>query len=198
MRINKQLIGAIAIAHILLFLCFYLFSEVFWLLFTLSLLTLALLSYKSTSWKRVTFNHIVIGFGSGVLLYLVFFIGKQLMLTLFPTMITDLQALYELIAPKENWHYVSLILVIIPAEELFWRGYVQRNLEKSSLRYPVVLAAVLYMSAHLYAGALLLLVAALMAGMVWGYLYKRTGTMTVPLLSHLVFDLLLLVFFPLL
>nr|WP_286170655.1 CPBP family intramembrane glutamic endopeptidase [Bacillus sp. NTK071] len=120
------------------------------------------------------------------------------MLYLFPESITQLEELYRLVAPIQGWHYVSLIFVIIPGEELFWRGVVQDHVEKATLRYPVILAALLYMSAHIYAGAFLLLVAAVLAGTVWGYLYKKTSNMTIPIISHLVFDLLLLVFFPLL
>ncbi|WP_377888613.1 CPBP family intramembrane glutamic endopeptidase [Alkalihalobacillus sp. R86527] len=198
MHTNKRFITTIFIAHLLLFLSFYLFSNVFWPLFTMSLLLLIMLSYQSASWKKITFIQLLIGVGSGLLLYLLFFSGKQLMLLLFPEMITSLQTLYELISPKEKWHYVSLILIIIPGEELFWRGFIQGRLEKANISNAVLLATVLYTSVHIYAGAILLLVAALLAGFTWGYIYRRTNTMTVPILSHLVFDLMLLVFFPLL
>ncbi|MCA0985938.1 CPBP family intramembrane glutamic endopeptidase [Guptibacillus algicola] len=198
MLTNKRLLTTILIAHLLLFLSFFVFSNVFWQVFTVSLLLLIILSYRSATWKKITFDQLLIGTLSGLLLYLLFYIGKQFMLILFPEMITSLQSLYDFISPKEKWHYVSLILVIIPGEELFWRGFVQGKLEKASTAFPILLATVLYTSVHIYAGTLLLLAAALLAGFTWGYLYKRTGTITVPILSHLVFDLMLLVFFPLL
>lgn len=196
---NRKVIISIIIAHLLLFSSFFLLSDLFfWQAFTLSLFLLILYSYRSASWKKVTYNHVLIGVGSGVLLYLTFYIGKQIMLMLFPDMIASLQSLYNLISPKETWHYISLILIIIPGEELFWRGFVQGKMDKTQSTSSILLATVLYASAHIYAGTFLLIVAALLAGFTWGYLYNRTRTMTVPILSHLVFDLMLLVFFPLL
>ncbi|WP_347549701.1 CPBP family glutamic-type intramembrane protease [Pseudalkalibacillus hwajinpoensis] len=198
MSTAKSLSGAIILAHLLLCLSFFLYSNLFWPFFTVSLLSLGIFSFRSTKWKAPSIKHAVLGVGSGILLYLVFYFGKLIMLAIFPESITQLEDLYGLVAPEIGWHYLSLILIIIPGEELFWRGFVQYHLEKMNVPFPVVLAAIFYMSAHLYAGALLLLVAALLAGSIWGYLYKRTVNLTVPLLSHLVFDLLLLVFFPLL
>lgn len=194
----RKLLGTIVLAHFLLFLSFFLLKDIFWPLFTASLLVLATFSIRNARWRKPSSLQIIYGIGSGILLYLIFYLGKLVMLLLFPESITQLEELYLLVAPKQNWHYVSLILVIIPGEELFWRGAVQEQVEKLPIRYPILVAALLYMSAHIYAGALLLLVAAVFAGTVWGYLYKRTSNMIVPILSHLVFDLLLLVFFPLL
>lgn len=194
----RKLLGTIVVAHVLLFLSFFLFKDLFWPLFTTSLLLLGIFSIRNARWKTPSPLHMFYGLGSGILLYLIFYIGKSVMLYLFPESITQLEELYRLVAPIQGWHYVSLIFVIIPGEELFWRGVVQDHVEKATLRYPVILAALLYMSAHIYAGAFLLLVAAVLAGTVWGYLYKKTSNMTIPIISHLVFDLLLLVFFPLL
>ncbi|MGB8002435.1 MAG: CPBP family intramembrane glutamic endopeptidase [Anaerobacillus sp.] len=198
MSAPRVLLGSVILAHFLLFLSFFLFKDFFWPFFTASLLLLGTLSIRYAKWKAPSIRSISYGIGSGVLLYLIFFIGKTLMLALFPQSITQLEELYQLVAPEQGWHYFSLIFVIIPGEELFWRGLIQDQVVKTKLRYPIILAAILYMSAHIYAGALLLLVAALLAGTVWGYLYRKTSTITTPLLSHLIFDLLLLIIFPLL
>ena len=195
---NKQLYFLLFLSHCLLFLSFYLFKDVFWPLFTLSLLLLGGISIRKVKWKKPSQFHLLIGMLSGVFLYFVFLLGKILMLALFPQFITQVDELYTLVAPVKAWHYISLILIIIPGEELFWRGLVQAELKTRKLKFPILLAALLYMTAHLYAGVFLLLIAAVLAGCVWGYLYDRTHNMIVPLLSHLVFDLFLLVFFPLL
>ncbi|WP_226657097.1 CPBP family intramembrane glutamic endopeptidase [Pseudalkalibacillus hwajinpoensis] len=195
---NKQLYFTLFLSHFLLFLSFFWFKDVFWPLFTISLLLLGGISIRHVKWKKPSFFHLLMGTFSGVFLYFVFLLGKTIMLALFPQFITQVDELYTLVAPDKAWHYVSLILIIIPGEELFWRGLVQTELKKRKIKYPILLAALLYMSAHLYAGAFLLLLAAVLAGFLWGYLYDRTHNMIVPLLSHLVFDLFLLVFFPLL
>jgi len=198
MLFKKRLFLALFLSHLLLFLSFYLFSDFFWPLFTVSLLLLGGVSIRQVKWKKPSLSHLIIGILSGVSLYILFFLGKTIMLVLFPQFMTQVNELYTLVAPDNAWHYVSLILIVIPGEELFWRGLVQTELKTLQLKYPILLAALLYMSAHFYAGAFLLLVAAVLAGAVWGYLYDRTRNMVVPLLSHLVFDLFLLVFFPLL
>jgi uncharacterized protein len=198
MLLKKRLYLALFLSHLLLFLSFYLFSDFFWPLFTVSLLLLGGISIRQVKWEKPSLFHLLIGILSGVFLYFAFFLGKTLMLVLIPQFMTQINELYTLVAPDKAWHYVSLILIIIPGEELFWRGLVQAELKTSQIKYPILLAALLYMSAHLYAGAFLLLIAAVLAGVIWGYLYDRTRNMVVPLLSHLVFDLFLLVFFPLL
>lgn len=198
MLTNKSFYFVLLLSHSLLFLSFYLFNDLFWPLFTLSLLLLGGISIRKVKWKKPSPFQLLIGILSGVFLYFVFLLGKTLMLALFPQFITQIEELYTLVAPVKAWHYISLVLIIIPGEELFWRGLVQTELKTRKINYPILIAALLYMSAHLYAGAFLLLVAALLAGSVWGYLYDRSGNMVVPLLSHLIFDLFLLVFFPLL
>lgn len=198
MSSKNRLIVALVLSHILLFLSFFLLNDIFWPLFTVSLLLLGSFSFSYVKWRKLSFAQLIIGIGSGGLLYLIFYVGKVLMLYMFPQSITQVEALYQLVAPDQTWHYYSLILIIIPGEELFWRGFVQTQLRTIHIKYPILLAALLYMSAHIYAGAFLLLIAAVLAGIVWGYLYNRTENMIVPLLSHLVFDLFLLVFFPLL
>ncbi|WP_257352037.1 CPBP family intramembrane glutamic endopeptidase [Pseudalkalibacillus decolorationis] len=152
---------------------------------------------KNASINKLTFKDIRYGILSGILLYVLFALGKIVVITLFPTLFNNLLGLYELIQPRTWWHTLLVFMIIIPAEEMFWRGFVQQKLRDPTI-HPVLISSSLYALAHLASGSLLLVLSALLAGFVWGFLYVRSQNILVPLLSHLVFDLLLFIIFPLL
>lgn len=82
---------------------------------------------------------------------------------------------------------VALIagLVIAPLEELFWRGAVQPSLGAG--RPPLVATAVgtaAFMAFHLPTLRLPLIGAALLGGVVWGWLRERTGGLAAPAIAH--------------
>lgn len=95
---------------------------------------------------------------------------------------------------------VSLLLVG-PAEEILFRGAVQGTLRLAFGRWPAILgASVVFTAVH--AGALVSqplapgLVALAVVGLVsiaLGYAFERTGSLTVPILVHGLYDCLLLV-----
>ncbi|WP_408010586.1 CPBP family intramembrane glutamic endopeptidase [Pseudalkalibacillus sp. A8] len=174
-------------------------SENFWFLFPLvqgGLLLFALLLGKLML-KLPSKKQIAIGVGSGIVLYGLFAFGKLLVNVFMSGLFEELENLYGLISPKIWWHTLIVFTIIIPAEEFFWRGYVQSRLS-GSVRFRLVLSVLLYALAHLASGSILLVLAALFAGIVWAILYEKTKNILVPLLSHLVFDILLFLAFPLL
>ncbi|MCF6136735.1 CPBP family intramembrane glutamic endopeptidase [Pseudalkalibacillus berkeleyi] len=171
----------------------------FWVLFPLvqgSLLIVASLKGKPKVFKPSN-KLLVIAVVSGVAIYLLFAIGKIMVVNLMPSMFEELTQLYGLIKPETTWQTVLVFILIIPAEEWFWRGYVQKKISGSVMKR-IWISVGLYALAHLASGSLLLVLAALLAGFVWAILYEYTKNMIVPLVSHLIFDLLLFVLFPLL
>lgn len=174
-------------------------GEYFWVVFPLvqgGLLILASLKGKPGIFKPSNKN-LVIAVVSGVAIYLLFAIGKIMVVSLMPSMFEELTHLYALIKPETTWHTVLVFVLIIPAEEWFWRGYVQKKIS-GSVTKRIWVSVGLYALAHLASGSLLLVLAALLAGFVWAVLYEYSKNMIVPLVSHLIFDLLLFVLFPLL
>ena len=74
-------------------------------------------------------------------------------------------------------------LIIAPAEELIFRGYMQRRLQNTfGLKSGLVLASILFGVIH-YDTWLTFLDAAL-AGMIFGYLYQRTGSLMPSIFAH--------------
>jgi uncharacterized protein len=86
------------------------------------------------------------------------------------------------------------VLVVPIMEELFWRSFIMRWLEKPSFLavdpksvglMPLAVSSALFASAHH------LWFAGLLAGLAYGWLYVRTGNLWVPVISHAVTNALL-------
>ncbi|WP_216829491.1 CPBP family intramembrane glutamic endopeptidase [Alkalihalobacterium elongatum] len=201
MQILKLILGGLIVAHFLLWLSFAWQPLPFWVLFPFALLILIGIAilFVPIKLQPVSFSDYLLGLGTGFGLYILFALGKNLIEWLNLPFIEQLHSLYALVQPVEWWHYLMLFLIVIPGEELFWRGFVfQKVNEYVSPILAIIISSVLYASAHIYAGTFLLLVAALIAGPVWAYLYYRTQNINIAILSHSIFNLFLLVLLPLL
>lgn len=106
-------------------------------------------------------------------------------------------------AAEPFWVTRAVLPFIILSEELVWRGVV---LEAMLRRWPssritpaavVLLSGVVYAAAHAPAGSPTLTVVALACGVYWSALRVLTGSLVPPLVSHLVWDLMVLALRPL-
>lgn len=124
--------------------------------------------------------------------------GQKLICILDIPLLNSLENLYEIVKPQYKWHYIVLFLIIIPGEELYWRGYIQKKLYKDmSFQKSIIYSTSLYSFAHIFSGSILLILTALFAGILWGYLYYKTNNILIPIVSHYVFNTFLLIIFPL-
>lgn len=94
---------------------------------------------------------------------------------------------------------VLLLFLIGPAEEIFWRGYVQKSLsEKLGKNAGVVVATLVYAGVHIPSWNFMLVMASLVAGAVWGCVYRfRPEKFGAVLVSHALWDAAVFVWFPL-
>ena len=123
------------------------------------------------------------GLGSAAILYSIFTFGDQLARQLMPRgskEIKDIYALRTLQPPEEIG--ARLATVIGPAEELFWRGFVQR-------RAGGLAAAAAYGGVHLVTGNTTLVGAATIAGIYWGLLRALGMSMPALITSHIAWDI---------
>jgi hypothetical protein len=91
-----------------------------------------------------------------------------------------------------------LLFIIIPGEEIFWRGFVlKRLLNWLDAGSAVLAAAVLNAGAFYFTGFPVLMMAAFASGLLWGWLYIWKKSIPLVIVSHLTFNLLLLIIFPL-
>lgn len=143
-------------------------------------------------------SHLVAGVISAILLYGVFGVGHFLSVHLLPFAAGQVDSIYAIREGQNKWLIAVLLLCVIgPAEEIFWRGCVQRRLsEKYGLFVGFVAAAALYTLVHLWSFNLMLLVAAAVCGLFWGLLYAATDRLCPCIISHAVWDVLIFILLP--
>jgi uncharacterized protein len=113
-----------------------------------------------------------------------------------PPLAADADRLYAQFGAPSPLVLFGLLPLIILSEEIVWRGAVQNAVEARGLPAAVGVG-VLYGIAHLPAGSWLLAGVAAAAGTYWALLRHVSGGLVAPLLAHLVWDALVLVFLPL-
>src|SRR4051794_6778614 len=196
---DLRLITGYVLAHALMYFTFH-DRAIFWYIFTGSLLILITFAMfqEDVEDEASFFSYLTIGALSGILLYSLFWLGVQVFDLLNLPFDNSIKKLYRWFAPSVFWQYLALILVAAPGEELFWRGFVQKRL----LRYfgpfaSITIGALLYASVHIYSGTFILMLAAFLSGLIWGALYLWKKSMPLVIVSHIVFDIMIFIIFPL-
>ena len=139
-----------------------------------------------------------IGIVSAIALYAVFAAGRAAALRLFPFAAAGIGNVYALRSGVPLLRIVLLIVLLIgPGEEIFWRGFFQENAGAGPGRTAgFILASLLYTSVHLASGNVMLILAAALCGVFWGWLYLRFRSPLLNIVSHTVWDLLVFVILP--
>lgn len=148
---------------------------------------------------RLWMENILIGVAIAAVLWGVFWLGDKVSQWMFPSFArTQVNSIYGMKTDINPWLLSCLLLFVIgPAEELFWRGYVQKALMKRWNIWGAVLAIALYALVHLFSLNFMLIMAALVCGVVWGglfYLFPRRFPALV--ISHALWDAAVFVWFP--
>ncbi|MGH7641389.1 MAG: CPBP family glutamic-type intramembrane protease [Candidatus Dormibacteria bacterium] len=133
---------------------------------------------------------LVLGSGLAAGLYLVFAAGDRGARRVLPGGADDIQAIYALRQLRSRPELaLRLALLIAPAEELFWRGLLQRSLVRRLGRpRGAALASALYGGAHLCTGNLTLIGAAAVAGGAWSGVAELGMPMPALITSHVLWD----------
>jgi membrane protease YdiL (CAAX protease family) len=157
----------------------------------LSLGTLALAADPGLRKIRPRPRDLALGLASAAGLYAIFQVGDRAARRIMPKggeQIGDVYALRRLRPVPEL--AARLAFVIAPAEELFWRGFVQRGLEGRLTRWQAAAAAAsAYGGAHLVTRNLTLTGAAGVAGAYWSALAAAGMPMAALITSHVAWDL---------
>lgn len=141
---------------------------------------------------------IALGIASALVLYLVFFAGNELAPHIIPDAGRGIGRVYGFKSGVSTARIVVLmVLVIGPGEEIFWRGYLQRFWQT---RFGNIagwlLVSGLYAAVH--AGSLnpMLVLAAAVCGLFWGYLFFKFRSPLMICASHTLWDLLVFIILP--
>jgi len=208
---KKHYLVVVIILSLLLFVPLFLFKGFgnfdfwWWMSFNLVLLIgLALifdkqyLLFLAEDFSRNLIKKVTIGLLSAVGLYVVFYFGNHLSRWMFSFADKGIENVYAFkgdVSVKRI--FFLMVLIIGPGEELFWRGFLQRTLSgRFGNMWGVLVAALLYSSVHIASGNFMLIMAALLCGIFWGWLFLRFKSMVVNIISHTLWDIAVFIFFP--
>ena len=139
------------------------------------------------------------GVALAVVLWGVFWLGDKVSQLFFGFARGQVDAIYSLGEGAARWRVGALLLFVIgPAEELFWRGYVQRRLsERLGVWGGFALATAAYTLIHVWSFNFMRVGAAGVCGVCWGGLYALFPRhFPALLLSHALWDVAAFVVFP--
>jgi len=141
---------------------------------------------------------IALGVLSALVLYGVFFAGNYFSRLILPIADEGIQGVYHFKGNADALRIaLSMLLIIGPGEELFWRGFLQRNLEPYLGKWGgFALGVIIYTGVHVFTGNLMLIAAALTAGLFWGWMYAKYRSMLMNIVSHTVWDVVVFVVLP--
>ena len=140
---------------------------------------------------RIGGREIALGLASAAALYATFQIGDRFARRYVPSGARDIKAIYDLRELRPRGEIAARLATIVgPAEELFWRGYVQAGLAAAFGRWPgAALATLAYGGVHLVTGNFTLFGAAGVAGAHWGLLYAAGVPLGALVVSHATWDI---------
>lgn len=150
--------------------------------------------------KDWTWRAIFSGIASAASLYAIFWLGNSLSQLLFPFAQPQISSIYDIRSQGEALMIASILLFVTsPGEEIFWRGFVQRRLvQRYGPRSGWLLAAVIYAAVHIASGNFMLTMAALTAGLFWGWLYQREQNLVPCIISHSLWTVTIFILLPVL
>lgn len=175
----------------------------FWVMMTCSGATLTLFTCwaRPRWWKDVhlDLSNIVLGVGLAAVLWGVFWLGEYLSTLMFDFARPQVDSIYGM-KEGENPIVLSLLMLLIigPAEEIFWRGCLQNRLSaRWNPNIGFVLTTLAYSLVHISKFNFMLIMAAMVAGFVWGLAYRffpeKLGAI---IISHALWDCAVFIWFP--
>jgi len=147
---------------------------------------------------KFKYSHMAIGLISAAVLYFVFFLGNSISNILFDFSREQVSNIYS---TKEQADKIFIGLALLfwigPAEEIFWRGFVQHRLmNKFGAIRGMLITTAIYALVHIWAFNFILFMAALICGLFWGWMYFKYKSLVPAIISHAVWDAFIFVVLP--
>lgn len=175
----------------------------FWVMMSCSATVLSVLAtiFNPGWWKdiRWRFSDVALGVVIAAALWGIFWTGDKVSTWIFDFARPQVDEIYGIRGVASPWVLSVLMLVLIgPAEEIFWRGYVQKTLSSQWGRETgFAVATLLYAAVHAGSCNFMLVMAALVAGIVWGGLYMLfPSRFPAIIVSHALWDAAVFIWFP--
>lgn len=175
----------------------------FWYMMTASACTLSLMAtIFAPGWVKkvhITPSNILWGVVIAVALWAIFWIGDKLSQLMFSFARPQVDLIYGMKEGSSMLLLTVLMLFLIgPAEEIFWRGFVQQKFsERWNPNVAFVVTTAIYALVHAGSCNFMLTIAALVAGFVWGLLYRFfPERFSAIIISHALWDVAVFIWFP--
>lgn len=192
----------VGLAFVLWFVTFYLSWSIFWIKISLSAATLAALSLWLQPHRfdqfRFDKSAIIKGIVSAGALYAIFFLGKMISNAVLPFSQGQIGAIYGK-GPGTPTAVIIFLLFFItgPCEEIYWRGYLQKNLMTRYGNWQGwMLATAIYAVVHVWSLNFMLIGAAAVAGAFWGAMFWRFKNLAPVIISHSIWSTVIFAVFP--
>ncbi len=152
----------------------------------------------SKDFKTGPVKKVAIGLLSAFILYLVFFAGNYLSRRWFDFAGSGIERVYQFKGNASGIRIALLMILLIgPGEEIFWRGYLQRKISQKTGKWTgLILALILYTGVHVFTGNFMLIMAALICGFFWGWMYLKYNSMLINVVSHTIWDIFVFLILP--
>ncbi len=197
---DRKWMFAIILSHLLIGFTFTR-PAVFWYLLTgamLCLISYAMIIEKFDD-RLPLHKYFYYGLASGIFFYALALLAYGIIDWLSLSFLkNEIIGVYDRFSPDSFWHYIVLALIIVPGEEIFFRGFLfKRLLNYLPFWQSALLSGFLYAMTYIYSQYIILIAAAFFFGILWSALYAWKKSLPLVILSHLTFDLLLFLIFPL-
>lgn len=204
----KRLVFAVCTAALL---WFYMFSPWtgglanFWMNMSVSAIILSSMAIPWSGIRTGGFDarELCLQFLLGVViafaLWGVFWVGDKLSQLMFSFARPQVDSVYSMKDGSSPALIALLLLVLIgPAEEFFWRGYVQKSIsDRLGADAALVVTTLVYALVHVWSFNFMLVMAAFVAGAVWGLIYRlKPSLLPALIVSHALWDALVFVILP--
>jgi len=209
----KKVITAVCVAAVL---WFFMFSPLttgltnFWLTMAFSACVLTGLALGFTRCDLSGLRcerpllQVLLGIVIAFALWGVFWVGDKLSAMMFGFARPQVDSVYSMKDGSPAWAIALLLLFVVgPAEEFFWRGFVQKHIREAlgGWRFPAdhafLITALVYALVHTPSMNFMLVMAALVAGAVWGFIYRLNPKLLPALIvSHALWDALVFIILP--
>ena len=202
----KKLVFTLVVATLLWGVMFSPFTAPyvnFWWMMTASATVLATLAsiFQPGWWKGVKLSgqNVLLGVAIAVALWGIFWVGDKLSQLMFNFARPQVDLIYGMKEGESAWLLTALMLFLIgPAEEIFWRGYVQQKLQtRWNPNTGFIVTTAIYALVHASSCNFMLTMAAMVAGFVWGLLYRFfPERFSAIIISHALWDVAVFIWFP--
>ncbi len=162
------------------------------------LLSLWARSSISSSLERPALQSVVVGVAVGIAMSFVIWWLYPLSIAILPPIEDQVETLYALLRqPPGPIRAFPLLLLVVAAEELVWRGLaIDVFSEMLGPWKAVLVSALLYVLPQIAFRSPLLMIIALLCGLVWGALRVRFKGLAAPLSAHIIWDVLVFIMYP--